>query len=119
MFEGESLTRLIQGTAFGAAATIFVGFYWAGWSLPGTVDKIAKERSDAAVVVALAPVCAEKFGALPDATAKKIAMTKVDTWKRADEFPKEFVTLPGQSYANPALVDACYLLLNPKSAAVK
>jgi len=116
MLQGESLTRLLQGAAAGAAATIFVGFYWAGWSLGSTVDKIAKDRSDAAVVVALAPVCAEKFGALPDAAAKKIAMTKVDTWKRADEFPKEFVTLPGQSYTNAALVDACYLLLNPKTA---
>jgi len=90
-----------------------------GVCLGSTVDKIAKDRSDAAVVVALAPVCAEKFGALPDAAAKKIAMTKVDTWKRADEFPKEFVTLPGQSYTNAALVDACYLLLNPKTAETK
>lgn len=119
MLQGESLTRLLQGAAAGAAATIFVGFYWAGWALGSTVDKIAKDRSDAAVVVALAPVCAEKFGALPDAAAKKIAMTKVDTWKRADEFPKEFVTLPGQSYTNAALVDACYLLLNPKTAETK
>jgi hypothetical protein len=119
MLQGDSLTRLMQGAAAGAAATIFVGFYWAGWSLGSTVDKIAKDRSDAAVVVALAPVCAEKFGALPDAAAKKVALTKVDTWKRADEFPKEFVTLPGQSYTNAALVDACYLLLNPKTADVK
>jgi hypothetical protein len=119
ILQGESLTRLMQGAAAGAAATIFVGFYWAGWSLGSTVDKIAKDRSDAAVVMALAPVCAEKFGALPNAAAKKIAMTKVDTWKRADEFPKEFVTLPGQSYTNAALVDACYSLLNPKSAEVK
>jgi len=119
LLQGESLTRLLQGAAAGAAATIFVGFYWAGWTLGSTVDKIAKDRSDAAVVVALAPVCAEKFGALPDAAAKKIALTKVDTWKRADEFPKEFVTLPGQSYTNAALVDACYLLLNPKTAETK
>jgi hypothetical protein len=30
------------------------------------------------------------------------------------------VTLPGESYPSPALVDACYtLLLAPKSAALK
>ncbi len=42
----------------------------------------------------------------------------VDSWKRRDEFPKEFVTLPGESCS--ALVEACYtLLLAPKSAALK
>ena len=81
---------------------------------------MAKERSDLAVVSALAPVCADKFRALPDADAKKVALSKVDSWKRGDEFPKEFVTLPGVSYASSALVDACStLLLAPKSAALK
>ena len=69
---------------------------------------------------ALAPVCADKFRALPDAEAKQVALSKVESWKRRDEFPKEFVTLPGESYPSSALVDACYtLLLAPKSAALK
>jgi hypothetical protein len=116
MLQGESLTRLIQGAAAGAAATIFVGFYWAGWSLASTAEKNAKERTDAAVVLALAPVCAEKFGALPNAIAKKAALVKADSWKRAEEFPKELVTLPGHSSPSTALVDACYALLTPKPA---
>ena len=82
--------------------------------------KMAKERSELAVVAALAPVCADKFRALPDAEAKQVALSKVDSWKRRDEFPKEFVTPPGESYPSSALVDACYtLLLAPKSAALK
>jgi hypothetical protein len=57
---------------------------------------------------------------LPDADAKKVALSKVDSWKRRDEFPKELVTLPGESYPSSALVDACStLLLAPKSAALK
>jgi hypothetical protein len=81
---------------------------------------MAKERSDLAVVSALAPVCADKFRALPDGEAKAVALSKVDSWKRRDEFPKEIVTLPGESYPSSALVDACYtLLLAPKSAALK
>ena len=120
ILRGESLTRLLQGAAVGAIATIFVGFYWGGWSLGSTADKMAKERSDLAVVAALAPICADKFRALPDAEAKKIALSKADSWKRRDEFPKEFVTLPGESYPSSALVDACYtLLLAPTSAAPK
>src|SRR6266699_445339 len=120
ILQGESLKRLLQGAAAGAVATMFVGFYWGGWSLGSTADKMAKERSELAVIAALAPVCADKFRALPDADAKKAALSKVDSWKRRDEFPKEFVTLPGESYPSSALVDACYtLLFAPKSAALK
>lgn len=120
ILQGESLKRLLQGAAAGAVATIFVGFYWGGWSLGSTADNMAKEQSKLAVVAALAPVCADKFRALPDAEAKKIALSKVDSWKRADEFPKEFVTLPGETYPSSALVEACYaLLLAPKSASLK
>jgi hypothetical protein len=120
MLQGESLKRMLQGAAVGAIATMFIGFYWGGWSLGSTADKMAKERSELAVVAALAPVCADKFRALPDADAKQAALSKVESWKRRDEIPKELVTLPGESYPSSALVDACYtLLVAPKSAALK
>jgi hypothetical protein len=120
ILQGESITRLLQGAAAGAAATIAVGFFWGGWSLASTADKMARERSELAVVAALAPVCVDKFRALPDADAKQVALSKVESWKRRDEFPKELVTLPGESYPSTALVDACYtLLFAPKSAALK
>jgi hypothetical protein len=119
MLQGESLKRLLQGAAAGAFATIGVGFSWGGWSLSSTADTMAKHRSERAVVSALAPVCADKFRALPDAEAKKAALANVDSWKRRGEFPTEFVTLPGESFPNSALVDACYtLLLAPKPAAL-
>ena len=119
IFQGESLKRLLQGAVVGAVATIVVGFSWGGWSLGSTADKMAREQSKLAVVAALAPVCAEKFRARPDAAAKTIALSKVDAWNRTKDFPKEFVTLPGETYPNSALVDACYaLLMAPKSAAL-
>jgi hypothetical protein len=120
IFQGESLKRLLQGAAVGAVATIFVGFSWGGWSLGSTADKMAKEQSERAVVAALAPVCVDKFRALPDAEAKTIALSKVEAWKRGEEFPKEIVTLPGETSPNYALVYACStLLLAPKSAALQ
>ena len=120
ILQNESRTRLLQGAAAGAVATMFVGFYLGGWSLGSTADKMAKERSELAVIAALAPVCADKFRALPDALAKQAGLSKIESWKRRDEFPKEFVTLPGESYPSSALVDACStLLLAPKSAALK
>ena len=119
IFQGESLKRLLQGAAVGAVATIVVGFNWGGWSLGSTADKMAREQSKLAVITALAPVCADKFRAQPDATAKTIALSKVYPWNRAKDFPKEIVTLPGETEPSSALADACYaLLLVPKSAAL-
>ena len=119
MLQGESLTRLLQGAAAGIVATVVVGFGWGGWSLGSTANKMANERSELAVIAALAPVCAAKFRALPDAEAKTVALSKVNSWKRSEEFPKEFVTLPGETYPSSALVYACStLLLAPKSAAL-
>ncbi len=116
MLQGESLTRLLQGAAAGAVATMIVGFGWGGWSLSSTADKMAKEQSNLAVVAALAPVCADKFRAQPDAAAKTSALSKVYPWKRAEEL----VTLPGETNPSSALVDACYaLLMAPKSAALE
>ena len=91
ILQGESLKRLLQGAAVGAVATMVVGFSWGGWSLGSTADKMAKEQSERSVVAALAPICADKFRALPDAEAKTIALSKVEAWKRGEEFPKEFV----------------------------
>jgi hypothetical protein len=119
MLQGESLTRLLQGAAAGVVATVVVGFGWGGWSLGSTANKMANEQSERAVIAALAPVCADKFRALPDAAAKTVELSKADSWKRSEEFPKEFVTLPGETYPSSALVYACStLLLAPKSAAL-
>ena len=119
MLQGESLARLLQGAAAGAVAMVVVGFGWGGWSLGSTANKMANEQSERAVIAALAPVCADKFRALPDAAAKTVALSKEDSWKRSEEFPKEFVTLPGETYPSSALVYACTtLLLAPKSAAL-
>jgi hypothetical protein len=120
ILQRESLTRLLQGIAIGAVATMVIGFYWGGWTLGTTADKMAMQRSEIAVVAALAPGCAAKFAALPDAAAKKIALAKADSWKRGDEFPKELVTLQGESSPNSALVDACSkLVLAEKAAELK
>ena len=120
LLQGESLTRLLQGAAVGAVATMVVGFGWGGWSLGSTADRMAKEQSNLAAVAALAPVCADKFRAQSDAEAKTVVLSKADSWKRAEEFSKELVTLPGEKYPSSALVAACYaLLMAPKSAALQ
>src|SRR4029450_11270795 len=59
ILQGESLKRLLQGAAAGAVATIFGWLLLGGWSLGSTADKMAQERSELAVIAALAPVCAD------------------------------------------------------------
>ncbi len=121
---GESLKRLLQGSAIGFVLTVAIGFNWTGygfgWVTGGTVDKIADKRAETAVIAVLAPICAEKFLAQPDIAAKKVAFAKVDSWKRRDELAKEWTTLPGGSYQNSDLVDACSAaILKPQVAAAK
>jgi hypothetical protein len=121
---GESLTRLVQGAAVGCALTVAIGFNWVGpgfgWVTGGTVDKIANKRAETAVIAVLAPICAEKFLAQPDVAAKRVALEKIESWKRRDELAKEWTTLPGNSYQNSDLVDACSAeILRPQVAASK
>src|SRR5205085_10371658 len=51
----------LWGTAAGAIALAIAGFTWGGWVTGGKADADATQRANAAVVVALAPICVEKF----------------------------------------------------------
>src|SRR3979409_16776 len=61
ILQGPSLTRLLQGAAVGAVATMVIGFNWGGWSLESTAAKRVDEGSRAAVVAVLAPLSGEKL----------------------------------------------------------
>jgi hypothetical protein len=118
---GDSPKRILQGMAIGSVLTIAIGFNWAGagfgWTTGGTAEKLANKRADTAVIAVLAPVCAAKFLAQPEIAAKKAAFEKTESWKRRNELPKEWTTLPGESYQNSDLADACSAeILKPKVA---
>jgi hypothetical protein len=92
--------------------------YGFGYMSPTAAEKVAKTRADQAVVAVLTPECAAKFRALPDYVAKRDALEKASTYQRSGMFPKELVTLPGQSYADSDLVNACTAaILKMKAAA--
>lgn len=61
ILKGESLTRLLQGTAVGAVGAMIIGFNWGGWMLESTANEKAKNDARSAVVSVLAPICVEKF----------------------------------------------------------
>ena len=82
---GESRTRLLQGIAIGAVASMVIGFSWGGWVTSGTAIKLADERANTAVVAALTPICVEKFLQNSDAKANLAVLQKISTpWEQGD-----------------------------------
>jgi hypothetical protein len=111
MLQGDSLTRLLQGVAAGAIATIVIGFYWGGWTLSSTAQIRIKNAEQASVVRVLAPICADKFKRSADATANLQAINKADSWKRDEMIEKAgWTTFPG-SEPDPKVAEACLTLL--------
>ena len=112
ILQGDSLTRLMQGAAFGAIATIIVGFNWAGWTLGSTADKRVSEAQQVGIVRVLAPICVDKFQRATDASANLDALKKADSWKRDEIIEKAgWTTFPG-SEPDRKVAEACATLLS-------
>jgi hypothetical protein len=97
ILQGPSLTRLQQGAAAGAVVTLIVGFNWGGWTLGSTVEKVAKDRADAAVIAALVPICVDKFRQAANARVNLSELNKISyVWDRSTFVEKVgWATMPG------------------------
>ena len=112
MLQGDSLTRLLQGAAAGAIATLVLGFQWGGWTLGSTADKRVKDAEQASDVRVLAPICADKFQRSADASANLEALKKADSWKRDELIEKAgWTKFPG-SEPDRRVAEACVTLLS-------
>jgi hypothetical protein len=109
ILQGESRTRLLQGIAIGAVASIVIGFSWGGWITSGAANKLAGEQADTAVVAALTPICVEKFLQNSDAKANLAALQKISTnWQQGDYLEKGgWATSPGVGSPDYHLARAC------------
>lgn len=113
ILKGDSLTRLLQGAAAGAVATIVIGFYWGGWVLGSTAQKQISEAEQASVVRVLAPICADRFQRSADVNANLEALKKADSWKRDELIEKAgWTKFPG-SEPDRRVAEACVTLLSP------
>jgi alpha/beta superfamily hydrolase len=111
--QGDSPARLLQGAAAGAALTAVIGFGWGGWMLDSKAQTMAEERTNSAVVAALAPICADKFQNADEATAKLVALKKVDSWEQDTFIIKGgWATFPGGAEPNRGVAEACANMLN-------
>jgi hypothetical protein len=104
----------LWGIAGGALAMAIVGFTWGGWVTGGKAEAEASKRAETAVVVALAPICADRFRHAGDVVANSAALMKADSWSQGDFVEKGgWATMPGP--ANPeqlsAVAKACATLL--------
>lgn len=98
----------VWGAIIGAVITMIVGFSWMGWVLGGTADRMAIERANAAVVVALTPSCVSRFMQQVNAAGKLKELQAIDAWKQ-----REFVeaggwaTSSGDKTPNSNVASAC------------
>ncbi len=96
------------GVVVGSIVTMIVGFSWGGWTTSGTTDRIAMERTTAAVTAALVPVCLEKSKADP-AVAKKVGALKALTssYEQRNAVAKDGWATVGAGEANSNVAEAC------------
>jgi hypothetical protein len=106
------------GVVGGAIAAAIVGFSWGGWVTGGKAEADATQRANAAVVLALAPVCVERFQRAPDVSGNLAALKKVDSWSQGEFVEKGgWATAPGAKAPDQlsAVAKACATLLTSAS----
>jgi len=104
----------IWGVVGGAVALAIVGFTWGGWVTGGKAEASAAQRANTAVVVALAPVCADKFQHSTDVANNLAALKKTESWSQGEFVEKGgWATLPGSNTPDQvtAVAKACASLL--------
>ena len=86
----------LWGIVAGAIALAVLGFGWGGWTTGGKAEASARIRADDAVVVALAPVCVDRFQRAADASTNLLELKKADAWSRGTFVEKGgWATMPG------------------------
>lgn len=110
-WQAASLKPAVWGAVVGAVATMVVGFSWMGWVLGGTAERMALERANSAVIVALTPSCVASFMQQPNAAAKLAELRDIDSWNswKQRQFVEEggWATPRGDKTPNSGVAQAC------------
>jgi hypothetical protein len=113
ILQGDSLKRLLQGAAAGAAAAMIIGFNWGGWVTGGTAKDMTQKSSTAAVIAALSPICVDKFQRSAEAGTNMTELKKVSSYQQGSFIEKGgWATLPGSDSANSSVAQACANMLS-------
>ena len=109
ILQGESRTRLLQGIAIGAVASVAIGFSWGGWMTSRTANILAVEHAESAVIAALTPICVAKFLQAGDAKENLATLQKISSnWEQGQYVEKGgWATRPGARSPDYLLGRAC------------
>jgi len=70
IFQREARTRLLQGIAFGAVATMTIGFIWGGWVTEESARIMRAAAENSGRMSVLVPLCVAQFTATDGAMAR-------------------------------------------------
>jgi alpha/beta superfamily hydrolase len=103
---------MVWGAVVGAVACAIVGFSWGGWVTGASARQQAATASHDAVVIALAPICAERFRTQGDAPAQIAALAKASLWERGSLVEKSgYALMPGSKTTDSDVARACAEML--------
>jgi hypothetical protein len=103
ILQGEARTRFLQGIAFGAIATITIGFIWGGWVTGGTARSMSAIAENSGRMSVLVPMCVTQFTAADGAIAKFKAASSYSR----DSVIGEFVKTVASTSMDYSLARAC------------
>jgi hypothetical protein len=92
ILQGEARTRFLQGIAFGAVATIAIGFIWGGWVTEGTARSMNAMAESSGRMSVLVPMCVAQFTAADGAVAKFKAASSYSKDSVVGDFVKTVAT---------------------------
>jgi hypothetical protein len=103
------------GALAGAVIIAWTGFDALGWKTAGTSEMLGKRQADAAVVSAMASICAAQFRKQADFSSRVAALEKVDRYSRGEIIWKGgWATMPGKTAPAQDVGQACAELLTPE-----
>ncbi|MEZ5822322.1 MAG: hypothetical protein R3D82_16110 [Xanthobacteraceae bacterium] len=103
ILQGEARTRFLQGIAFGAVATVAIGFIWGGWVTGGTARSMSAMAESSGRMSVLVPMCVTQFTAADGAIAKFKAASSYSR----DSIIGEFVKTVASTSMDYSLARAC------------
>lgn len=109
----STLKPAFWGAAGGALAVLIVGFGWGGWVTNASAEQRAEKLSASAVVLALTPICVERFQQQPDNSTLLAELKKAGPWEQGSFVEKGgWATMPGRTDPNSAVAKSCAETLN-------
>jgi hypothetical protein len=103
ILQGDARKRVLQGIAFGAVATIAIGFIWGGWVTGDTARSMSAISENSGRMSVLVPMCVAQFTASDGAVAKFKAASSYSK----DTVVGEYVKTVGATNMDYSFARAC------------